>query len=333
MFISDASRGEGSSTGLVYTVTLSGPSATPVTVNFATADGTAAAGLDYVQSSGTLTFAPGVTSRTIVVQTLGDVLDELDETVLVQLSAVTGATLQNVTGTGTIVDDDTATISLLDISLVEGDAGVTSAVFTLTLSTPSSRTVTVNYATANISAVAGSDYVARSGTVIFPAGSNAAQTVAIDVLADAIDEPDQAFSLALSNAVNASLGRSAGRATIVDDDSPPSISVSNASVVEGNSGTRAMVFTLTLSGKSEIRARVRYQTADGTATAGSDYTGKSGEVAFDPGVTSKTVSIAVAGDTIPEPNEVFYLDLNTPTNATIGVSRAAGTIISDEAGQ
>lgn len=94
-----------------------------------------------------------------------------------------------------------------------------------------------------------------------------------------------------------------------------------------------MVFTLTLSGKSEIRARVRYQTADGTATAGSDYTAKSGEVAFDPGVTSKTVSIAVAGDTSPEPNEVFYLDLNTPTNATIGVSRAAGTIISDEAGQ
>jgi len=91
-----------------------------------------------------------------------------------------------------------------------------------------------------------------------------------------------------------------------------------------------MVFTLTLSSKSEIRVRARYQTGDGSAVSGADYVSKTGEVVFDPGVVSRNVSIAVMGDIVPEPNETLHLDLDTPTNATVATPRSSGTIVNDD---
>jgi hypothetical protein len=150
------------------------------------------------------------------------------------------------------------------------------------------------------------------------------------VLGDVIDENNEAFSLQLSGAVNATITRSLGRATITDDDDPPSVTIADVTLTEGQSGTKSFVFTFTLSGPSALTTRVRYETADGSATAGGDYTTRTGEVVFSPGVTTMTVAIAVHGDTAVEANETFFVNLNTPTNLTIGDAQAVGTILNDD---
>jgi uncharacterized repeat protein (TIGR01451 family) len=330
--VGDASRGEGSSAGVVFSISLSQPSAQTVTVGYATANATATAPADYAALAGTVTFAPGVTSRTVKITTVGDTIDEDDETFSLLLSGAVGATIEDGQGTGTIVDDDTASLTVQDISIVEGTGGTTAATFTVVLSVPSTREITVAFATAPVSggATAGSDYVARSGVLTFPAGSNASQAVTVDVLGDAVDEPSEAFSLQLSSSVNAVIGRALARATITDDDDPPSVGISDVSLTEGNSGNKAFVFTLTLSAPSALSTRVRYQTADGTAIAASDYTARSGEIVFAAGVTSMPVSIAVIGDTTPEADETFLVNLHTPVNLTIGDAQGLGTILNDE---
>ena len=164
--------------------------------------------------------------------------------------------------------------------------------------------------------------MAQSGSLTFPAGSTAAHTVAVDVLGDAIDETNEAFSLQLSSPVHANLTRALARATIVDDDDPPSVVIGDVTLTEGQSGTKTFVFTLTLSGPSALTTRVRYETADGTALAGSDYSTRTGEVVFSPGAMTRTVSVPVIGDTVVEPDETFLVNLHTPVNLTIADAQA-----------
>ena len=332
LFVSDASRGEGS--GITFMLSLSAPSSQPVTVNYTTADLTATAGLDYSASTGTITFAANVTTRTITVATVADVIDEDDESLRLLLSSAVGAILDDTEGIGVIVDNDATSLRVSDITVSEGSGGMTLATFSIVPSVPSARDVSVDFATAviNASAVAGLDFVSRSGRVTFPAGSAVPQEVTVEIFGDLNDEPSEAFSLALSAAVNASISRAVARATIVDDDDPPTVSIDDVSLEEGQSGTKAFVFTVTLSRASGYSTRVRYDTADGTAVAGSDYTARSGELVFAPGVTTKTISIAVVGDTVPEPNETFLVNLHTPLNLTIATGQGVGTIRQDEPG-
>lgn len=331
--VSDPSVTEGATGGLVFTLTLSGPSAETITVNYATLNDTAIAGLDYTGVSGTATFAPGVVSRTVSVPTSGDLLDESNETVRLALSSPVGAALGDGEGVGTIVDNDTSSLRILDTTITEGDSGSSIVSFTVTISTPNASEVSVIYNTANISsgAIAGQDYLAVGGTVIFPAGSTISQTIAVPVLGDLVDEVNEAFNVVLSGPVNAVLDRAVGRATITDDDLPPSVSMSDVSVTEGDSGTKAMIFTATLSGPSGVRTRVRYTTANGTATSGSDYVAGTGEIVFDPGVTTRTISVILNGNTVAEPDETVLVNLHTPSLLTISDAQAVGTIVNDDA--
>jgi CSLREA domain-containing protein len=111
----------------------------------------------------------------------------------------------------------------------------------------------------------------------------------------------------------------------------PTLSINNVSANEGNSGTTPFVFTVTLSAASASAVTVAFATADGTATAGSDYTATSGTLTFNPGVTTQTITVSVIGDTIPEPNETFLVNLSGATNATIAVAQGIGTIVNDDA--
>ncbi len=162
-------EGQSGTTVATFTATLSPISAQTVTVNYSTANGTATAGSDYVAKSGTLTFAPGVSTRPISVTVNGDTTVEPNETFSVTLSSPTNAVLGTATGTGTILTDDTApglpSLALDNVSVTEGQSGTTVATFTVTLSPTSTQTVTVNYATADGTATADSDYVAKSGTL------------------------------------------------------------------------------------------------------------------------------------------------------------------------
>ena len=179
--IGDVSVTEGNSgtSTATFTVTLSAAASSAVTVNYATANGSATAGSDYVAASGTLTFAAGTTTRTIPVTVNGDTTGEANETLLVNLSAASGATIADAQGTGTIVNDDSVpTLSINDMSMTEGNSGTKTATFTVTLSAASASPVSVTYATANGTAAAPSDYAAVVGSVTFPAGSTS-QTLSV----------------------------------------------------------------------------------------------------------------------------------------------------------
>jgi probable HAF family extracellular repeat protein len=217
--IGDASVTEGN-TGTqtaAFTVTLSTASTEPVTVAFSTANGTASAGSDYQSTNGSITFAPGETSKTIAVQVNGDRVGELNETFLVYLSgAVGGIVLGNGQGTGTIVDDEPRLIPG-DVANQEGNSGTTLFVFTVSLSVAYDAPVTVSYATSDHEARAGQDYVAKSGTLTFAAGETS-KTISVTVKGDKQKEPNERFFINFSNAQGAMMFDSLAMGTILDDD-------------------------------------------------------------------------------------------------------------------
>ncbi len=133
---SSVAEGNTGTATLGFTVTLSAPSGQTVTVGYATANGTATiADGDYLAASGTLTFAPGVTTQPVNVTVNGDVKAEPNETLLVNLSVPTNATILDSQGTGTITNDDGApTLSIDDVSVAEGNTGTATLGFTVTLS-------------------------------------------------------------------------------------------------------------------------------------------------------------------------------------------------------
>lgn len=329
LVVADASAGEADGT-ISLDVELTNASATPVSVDYATADGTATAGADYTATSGSLSFAPGETSKPIVVTITNDALSEDDETLLLNLTNASGAVLVDTQGVGTILDDDAdPTVGIGNVSVAEGDAGSSAASFAVTLSAPAGREVAVDYVTADGSATAGADYTATSGTLTLPAGTTSS-TIDVPVLGDFLDEGNETFTVTLSAAVNASIGTGTGTGTIVDDDAVPMLSVADASVTEGDGGTATLTFPVTLAPVSGSTITVDYATADGTATAGTDYTATSGTLTLLPGVTSGSVSVDVAGDTTYEGEETLTVTLSNATNAKIPVATGAGTITEDD---
>jgi hypothetical protein len=225
-------------------------------------------------------------------------------------------------------------VSIASAAVTEGNSGTTNAVLAVTLSKPSTKTVTVAYRTADGTATAGQDYTAATGTVTFAPGVTA-QQVTVKVAGDTTYEPDETFTVTLSNASGASLGTATGTVTIKNDDAapvtPPTISIANAAVAEGNSGTTNMAFTVSLSKASSTAVSVGYSTANGTATAGQDYTAASGTLTFAPGTTTQQVNVAVIGDTAVEPDETFTVTLANPVGATLTTATATGTITNDDA--
>jgi hypothetical protein len=163
----------------------------------------------------------------------------------------------------TVTYDAEPVLWIDDVSVTEGDAGTVSAVFTPTLSASSSQTVTVDYATTDGTATAGSDYVTVSGQVSFAPGATS-QPVTVVVNGDVLDEADQTFFVNLSNAVNATISDNQGVGTIVDDDPTPSLSIDD---VSGDEAAGTMTFTVSLSAVSGQAVSTDYTTIDGTAIA------------------------------------------------------------------
>ena len=145
-----------------------------------------------------------------------------------------------------------------------------------------------------------------------------------------LDEANETFNVNLSGAANASIIDSQGVATINDNDPTPSLTINNVSVTEPDSGTVAMVFTVTLSAASGRSVSVSYQTASGTATTILDYTSTSGTLTFSPGQTTRTISVSVRGDNSQESNETLFVNLSSPSNVTIADSQGQGTIVNDD---
>ncbi len=329
--IADASVSEvsGGTSTLSFTVTLSAASIQQVSAQFVTSDGTAAAPADYEAAFGTVTFEPGDTSKTVSVMVQGDELDELDETLGVELSGAVSATIADSTAVGTIVDDDPEpSLSIGDLSVVEGDSGSANVTLTVALSVASGRAVKVDHATLDGTAAAGTDFMAGSGTLTFAPGETS-KTVSVEVLGDAVDEVDEALTVELSSAAGAGIGDPEGT-IVIDDDDGPAISIADATLTEGTGGTSTLSLTVTLSAASPQEVSVRFATADGNAASPFDYAQASGTVTFAPGETSKTVSVTVQGDALDEPDETLVVSLADAVDGSIGDGSATGTITDDD---
>jgi hypothetical protein len=201
-------------------VSLGTPAGRTVTVDYATSDGTAVAGSDYIDARGTLTFTPGVINQTFDVPLIDDALEEGHKTVVLTLSNPGGAVIRSTNPvTLTILDDEQRpSLSITDASVMEGNSGTVNAVFTVTLSWESSQPASVVYATADDSATAPEDYVAIPPTTLTFESGTTIQPVTVFVHGDTVVEPDETFWVNLSDADNASLADARGRGTILDDD-------------------------------------------------------------------------------------------------------------------
>jgi hypothetical protein len=192
-----------------------------VTVAFTTVDSTAKAPGDYTAVSGTATFAPGQTSTAVSVAVVGDLVPELRKKFTVKLSAPVGATLADTAATVNVLDND-APLSLYvsDGWVLEGNAGTSNLNFTVSLSrpVPAGQTVTVKVATANGTALAGSDYTALASTTLTFVAGQQSQVVSVAVLGDTLVEKNETFSLRATLPTGAVAGDATGTGTIVNDD-------------------------------------------------------------------------------------------------------------------
>src|SRR5439155_900407 len=182
---------------------------------------------------------------------------------------------------------------------------------------------------------AGSDYTAASGTVTFNPFETS-KTATVSVLGDSTDETDETFTVTLANPTGGA-GLDGGGAAVatgtIDDDDGPAVSIAGpgSPVTEGDSGTTNATFTVSLSAASPQTVTVAYATADGTATAGSDYTATSGTLTFTPGQTNKTVARAVNGDTVVQGDETFVVQLSGVSGkAGVGTNEGTATIVDDD---
>jgi large repetitive protein len=317
--------------GMVFNASLSAASGQPISVTYATSDDTATTGLDYTAAPPTvLTFAPGEISKQIAIPISADALNEVNETFNVNLSNPVIATLNNTKGVGTINDDDPIpTISIDNPSIFEGGTGTTSILpFTVSLSAPSGKVVTVKYQTANGTASAPSDFTALPLTTLTFQPGTQSLNVNVSVKGDAINEADETFLINLSAPTNAAFTSSQGVGTIRNDDAPPTISIGDITVAEPLSGSATATFVVSLSAASGQPTSVNYATADGSASAGSDYQAQSGLVTFSPGEVTQQIVVPINSDQLVESNETFFINLSNAVNATFGDSQASGTITS-----
>ncbi len=341
-------EGDSGTKNLTFEVTLTPASTRQVTVNYADGrlagrGGTATSGTDYTAiSAGRLNFPPGTTSQTFNVAVIGDTIDELNETVVVLLGRPSNAVISSTagTGTGTITDDDEPSLTLTvdDSSVGEGD-GATTITVTATvdgeLRFSSSTTVTVSVAGSGGAGVV--DFAAVSSfDITIPA--NAASGTGTFTLTPTNDALDQANETVTVSGVSGSLAVKSATISLTDNDDGTTLSINSPSVTEGDSGTKSLTFTVTLSAASGQQVTVGYADAEtGTATSGTatdtdrDYTAISaGTLTFAAGTTSQTFDVSVLGDALDEYDETVIITLSGATNATIATASGTGTITDDD---
>ena len=239
-------------------------------------------------------------------------------------------------------------IAATDAIKAEGASGSTPFVFTVTRSGSTSAAGTVNWAVTGSGAnpANADDFVGGvlpSGTLSFDAGETS-KTITVNVLGDGSYEADEGFSVSLSAPSNgAAIGIGTASGTILNDDAAPlpttlSIAATDATKAEGDSGMIAFSFTVTRSGDTTLSTSANYAVSGSGANpaSASDFFGgalPTGTVTFNPGETSKVITVNVAGDGQVEADEGFTVTLSAPSNgATLGTASAVGTILNDDTG-
>ena len=327
--IADRTSGE-ATTPMQFTLTRSTSTGTAsVVATTATTGSATGGGTDFSNvSSQTVNFTAGSTTATLNVTINNDNIDELDETFVVNLTTPSaGYTISDAQATGTITDDDTTTITVNDPAAVTEGSPIT---FTVTLSNPNSRTVTVSRAPANGTAtLADNDYQQRSQALTFTSGNT---SIDFDVtrFGDTQFEADETLAVNLTNpTAGYSIADAAAIGTIGNDDPGPAVSIADASLTENAAN---MVFTVSIPAAAGANASVTYGTAPIDATPGVDYTAVTGTATINAGATSTTINVPVLGDAIDEWDEQFIVNIAATSSSTLSDGQAVGTIIDNDAG-
>jgi len=376
--ISDATQpfeGDGGSSVIAFTVSLSAPSNQQTIVNFSTGDdpsaanratagsGGCSAGEDYLALTSAITIPANTSappSADILITTCGDTLDEFDETFVVTIFSPTPALqITDNQARGTILDDDAPPqVSISRSStqpFFEGNAGTSNFGFTVSLSTASGKTVTVQPTTASGTASGGAAYGGAVDFVNAPLPlltfqpGERTRTVNVPVCGDLLAENNETFTASLTNPTNATLGTSSATATITDDDTPPAITINNIDTVEGNITlipfrivkSHTAFFTVSLSRAFGQAITVEYSSASGTASTGSscfsfplpDFQLTGTRTLTIPAYqTTAAIGVEICHDGTAEPDETFFVNLQNPSAGTLADSQGRGTIVNDDTG-
>jgi hypothetical protein len=341
---------EGNTTGstkdMTFTVSLSAANTgCPVTVNYDLVHGTTTdADFDFntFPKSGTLTFATGQTSKVITFKVKQDLMVEANETFTVKLSSPSsGGAITTANATGTVNNDDN--ISTVTITAVNGKEGTQNGTYTFSfptglsfdVDTPIPFTLGTGGSTAT---GGGTDYTPSATTTItIPAGQNSV-LITLAVADDAIAEGTETVEITPGTITNSystlTVSTPIPVLSIVDND-VATLSISNVSITEGDSGTQDLTFSVTLNNTTGSNFSVNYATANGTGLAGEDYIAKSGTLNFSGAPEVQTVAVKINGDKKIEANEAFTLVLSSLSNTfggqlTISGSPATGTITDDD---
>jgi predicted extracellular nuclease len=344
--IGNLSKYEGDSGDIVFSfpVTLSAPVSTPVQFHALTCDGTAKAIEGDYWSTGDAYFTyinPGYTTSSVLVRVRGDIEEEPNETFCVDLTDIGGAAPGTTHAIGTILNDDAGppTVSVANGSVLEGTSGVQALVFPVTLSSAPKTTIVVSYHSescggtaepdVNLPAYQMRDYIPADGMMYISNGVN--HMITVGVRGDMTIEPDEQFCIKLDSASDGVIGNATATGTIINDDLPPTLSLSDASVSEGDFGLRSAVFTASLTGPLAAPVTFEVTTDTGTAIPDVDYVSRSGFTQTIPaGQTSVNVPININGDTDVEGNETFVVNLGNVTGVPLVDGQGIGTIVNDD---
>jgi hypothetical protein len=289
--------------------------------------------------TGTVNFAANEASKMITVNVSGDTTAEPDENFSVTLSRVSGATITTAVAAGTIQNDDAGLAIAPNASAIqtEGNSDTKAFTFTVTRAGDTSGTAsaawTVAGSGANSANATDLGGTLPSGTVNF-AANETSQVITVNVSGDTTVEPNENFSVTLSNPSGASITTATATGTIQNDDTGLAIAPTNAVQPEGDSGTKAFTFTVTRAGDTSGVSTADWAVSGNGGLDAADFGGTlpTGAVSFAAGETSQVITVNVSGDKAMESNENFSVTLSNASGATITTAAAAGTIRDDDAG-
>lgn len=311
-------------------LTLSTISEKTVTVNYLTGGGTAVPNSDYVWAQSTAVIAPKQPGTTVVVSAIGDLTVEPNETFNVSIGDATNATIAISQAQGTIQNDDVGgSVQFSSPTFVGTEFGGSAAV-TVTRTGGNGGGVSVRFSTQAGTASPGQDY-AETVTTLFFAENENSKSVIVPIIFDQLDEFDETVNLTLDNPNGVTIGSpSPAVLTIQNAANVPDLTITDASVEEGDNGTRSMLFSVRLSRPSQRTVTVDYSMQAQNATPGVDFIPTSGTFTIRRGVTRANLSVVINGDFQFEPDETFLVDLVNATNANLVDGQGLGRIINDE---
>ena len=329
-------EGDSGSQSLTFTVNRTGNIDKASSVDYSI--GGTVNGDDYSGgNTGTVSFAAGESTKTIIIDVLGDVINESDETIEVTLSNSNTnesgfeTTISNSSATVAIADDDVSVLSIINDG--NGSEPNSNGSFKVSLDKVRDTDTVVNYSVTG-NAIPDTDYNELIGSVIIPSLQKEA-SIDVNVIDDSLIEGNETVTVTLDNITgNDSISidgtNSSATVEIVDDEVEPEISIADITVIEGDDTVTIAQVVVNLDINSNLPITVDYTTVANTAITEKDYRENNGTVTFQPGETTQTIDIQILGDSLDEVDESFFINFSNPVNATLSNTQAEVTIEDDD---